>query len=760
MVPDERLYPALRRNGLQPGTVMDLARVRRVAEETDGWTAVTGEVLAMGGRVRVSARAWDVVTNRELVRATEETLLGEDVRRAYGRIGGRLLGAAGLDSSGLDLEAATTRSLDAYRAYLRGVAHLHRSEARRAREALLEAVRLDTAFAQAYLRLAEASFAVSPTDALTLTSPGIRYLERAAALAERLPPRQRDLVRAISDLVHGRFTAARTTLARLVASDSSDVDAVQWLGNLEAVDWLLVPAPGGGERPRGSVNASLRLTKRALELDPARHQLFGDLVIGYAQGAGLGLGRVLGLRREPPSLGAIMMTLPERSFGYVLRDTFELVPEESLSTVASDTMAASRRRALTAAGAWARRWSQEAPGEADASLWLARIHDLEGALDSALASLVRAESLGVETGTVVPAILHLSLLCRLGRSSAARPIADSIWASGAFRPITQMTRTDAAVEVVRALLMAGEYSRADSIVAGFADMIAAMYPRDLAEAATGGLLAGGQAGQMVGSFATPALVDSVLAAVGRHPPDGRPARWLPGLVIAYARAVPADSVARMRSRLLEVSRDLAARGKGMFAWLLASQLDSAGRAAAEREPWYAAPRDSVTRLDRAVAQRFRPGSATVSGDSVALVWTVAGGDTAIWNRAITPPGQSEYTWSVGLGTWRVFVDVSARMDDHEQSGSLTQLLQQGMRGVVDTTAERGSTAGVRNMLASASAVRVDAPPGTIRILVRHPAFLEALRRLHPELAAFRFEPCPKEDATAGCGDHTVPITWQ
>jgi len=760
VVSDERLYPAMQRHGLQPGAVMDLARVRQVAEETNGWTAVTGEVLVMGGRVRVNARAWDVVTNRELVRATEETNPGEDVRRAYGRIGARLLGAAGLDSGGVDLEAATTRSLDAYRAYLRGVTHLRRSEVKRARDALLEAVRLDTAFAQAYLRLAEASFAINPTDVVDLRSPGIRYTERAAALADRLPLRQRDLVRAISDLVHGRFTASRTALSRLVASDSNDVDALDWMASLELIDPLLVPAPGGGERRRGSPNTGLLLTKRALELDPARHQLYAGLVETYAKGAGYGMGLALGLRREPPSLGA--MFLPgaiARTFFYVLRDTFELVPTESLSTIPADTLTASRRRASAAALAWARRWRQEAPGEADANLWLSRAYDLDGSLDSALAPLAAAESLGVETGTEVPAIRRLSLLCRLGRSAAARAIADSIWAAGDFRHITQTTRTDAAVEVIRAFLLSGDYARPDSVIAGYADLAATQLPRDLAEAVMLDRLGGGSQGMLVSSLATPLLVDSILAAVGRRPPEGRPARWLPVLVQSYARGLPAESLLRTRERILGVSRDLAARGQGILAWQLATQMDSTGRAAAGLEPWYAARRDSVRQMQRAAAQRFRPGSATISGDSAVFEWTVAGGDTATWNRATTPFFESEYKWVMTVGTWRVVEDVSAVMDEHERPGPLSLLLQHGLRGVMDTTATPDADARLRAMFMTASAVRTAAPPGTIRIVVRHSAFLEALRRQHPTSAGFLFEPCPKEDASAGCGQHAVTVAW-
>jgi hypothetical protein len=79
------------------------------------------------------------------------------------------------------------------------------------------------------------------------------------------------------------------------------------------------------------------------------------------------------------------------------------------------------------------------------------------------------------------------------------------------------------------------------------------------------------------------------------------------------------------------------------------------------------------------------------------------------------------------GTWRVLVDVSALMDDHEQRGSLSQLLQQGLRGVLDTAATRDPSARLMALIVTAS---------------------------------FRFEPCPKEDQAAGCGDRAVAVTWQ
>lgn len=754
IVSDERLYPALRRHGLQPGAVMELAKVRRVAEETKGWTAVTGEVLAIGGRVRVSARAYDVVTNRELVRATAETQPGEDVRHAYSRIGSRLLGAAGLDSTARDVEAATTQSLDAYRAYLRGVGHLRRSEVRRAREALLEAVRLDTAFAQAYLRLAEASFAISPADVLDLTSPAIRYLERAAALADRLPPRRRDLVRAIADMVHGRFGAARATLARLLASDSLDVDATEWMGSLETVDPLLVPAPGGGERPRGSLNAGLRLLKRTLELDPARHQLYSDLVVHHARVAGFGSPRIIGLRREPPSMGAMLMAPPDRSFAVILRDSFELVPAESLATVPADTQAASKRRAIAAAGQWARRWRQEAPGEADAHVWMARIYDFEGSLDSALASINRADSIGVETGIEATPVRRISLMRRLGQLPAARVIADSMYAAGTFTPFSPTTRADAAIEVLRILLLTGDYTRADRIVSGLADLFAMQAPRDFAEMASLGILSGGNENTAI-SLPRPALMESLLTVVRRQPPTGRAARWVPPLLAIMARGLGTDTAA-VRAPMLAAARDLAGRGQQVLPYFLVMALDSAGRTAAEGEPWFAARKSAMRDTALATARRFEPLGATVSGDSAVFEWSVAGGDSATWNRATSPMIRSEYTWLMSAAGYHVVIDYSGLMDDQEHRGTLAQLIAAASKAVIDTTA-KGQAEMVARMT-SGGAVRATVTPGKLRVVVRHPGFLAALRRIHPATAKFT-QACPKEDASTPVCEREVPVNY-
>jgi hypothetical protein len=83
--------------------------------------AVSGEVIATGGRLRVSARAWDVPTSRELVRAASEVPFTGDVRAAFDSVSLRLLRYAGIDSVSADDARSSTRNIDAYKAYLRGL---------------------------------------------------------------------------------------------------------------------------------------------------------------------------------------------------------------------------------------------------------------------------------------------------------------------------------------------------------------------------------------------------------------------------------------------------------------------------------------------------------------------------------------------------------------------------------------------------------------------------------------------------------------
>lgn len=553
VVPDDRLYPALRRQGLRPGEVADLARVRRVAAETGGWTAVTGEIVAQAGRLRVSTRAYDVVSQRLVARASGEVQLTADIRPAYDSIATVLLRTAGLDAASADVGSATTRSLEAYRAYLRALAHLNRSEHRHAREAFAEAVRIDSTFAQAYAKLAEVSLLAFSV--LEPGNPAYGYADRAAALAGRLPTRAARQVRALHSMVNGEFTPARRELEALVAEESNDVDALETLASLEFLDPLLLASPQHGERRRGSLNAAVRLAKHVLELDPARHGVYQGLVAVYLLAGGQAPGAVAGYRRdvarpvrssvrawcscdfeirgETPPTGEAG---PDRAFAPLLRDSLELVPLEALHGWPAESLAAARARARSAARTWVQRWLAAGPSEAEAHRAAARVNELDNDLEAALRELGVVDSLGAEGEAEAVPARRMILLGKLGRLTQATGIADSLWRARYFGGelfLEVPAMTEAYAWATNLFAAAGDFARARAALAAFSARLALRM--ELAEAyATAVAVLAGTGLEPVPVVVLPepiraAVRDALRTELARSPGDPLLGAWLRAL---------------------------------------------------------------------------------------------------------------------------------------------------------------------------------------------------------------------------------------
>ena len=553
VVTDERLYPALRREGLRPGAVMDLARVRRVAAETGGWTAVTGEIVALGGDLRVNARAYDVVTQRLIARASGEIASTADVRPAYDSIATALLRTAGLEAATADVGSATTRSFDAYRAYLTGLASRNRSEFQRARAAFAEAVRIDSTFAQAYAKLAEVSLLA--LSVLEPSNPAYGYSDRAAALAGRLPPRAARQVRALHSLVNGEFTSARRDFEALVAEDANDVDALEALASLEFLDPLLVRSPQGGERRRGSLNAAVRLAKRVLELDPSRHGAYQGLVTVYLLAAGQAPGVVAGYRRDVarPVRSSVQAWCscdfeirgeapptgdpgPDVAYAPVLTDSIELVPANELHAWPAESVHAVRARALSAARAWAQRWLAAGPAEAEAHRAAARVDELANDLEGALRELAIVDSLGPQAEAEAVAARRMILLGKLGRLGAATAIADSLWRAGYFGGelfLEVPAMTEAYAWATNLFAAAGDFGRARAALAAFSGRLALRMEPAEAEAAAVTALSGADR-EPAPTLILPAglrsaVGDALRAELARTPGDAMLAAWLRAL---------------------------------------------------------------------------------------------------------------------------------------------------------------------------------------------------------------------------------------
>ena len=206
--------------------VADLALALGVARRTGSRYALVGSVVAAGPQIRLSADIYDlegsVVVGQVLAEGpSDSTFVLVD------RLGMQTLaviqGKGPREIPAVDIASVTTTSLLALKAYLEGEGHYRRSDFTAAIEAWTRAVRTDTLFALAHLRLAEA-IAWSANYGSATRSAFLEALNRARLLAGRLPRRERTLVQirwAREDGTPGTLSAIREA-ARLYP-DAADM---------------------------------------------------------------------------------------------------------------------------------------------------------------------------------------------------------------------------------------------------------------------------------------------------------------------------------------------------------------------------------------------------------------------------------------------------------------------------------------------------------------------------------------------------------
>ncbi len=228
VVDQDRVHDLLNKAGDDTEPIgLDLAR--RLARESKVWTVVLGDYTRVGDSLHLVARRYDVQTGKRLdLVQVAGTITDDDVRPLFDELAARLLDLTGAPKTDrASLTSVTTGSLEAYRAYLRGIDALSHWRLAEASRALLEAVRIDSTFSLANYKLAIARGWISPVD--TIAAAAIR---RAARTSERLPARDRSLIEGYRTFVDGDYDRGMTIYGELLRKDSADVDA--WYGLADA----------------------------------------------------------------------------------------------------------------------------------------------------------------------------------------------------------------------------------------------------------------------------------------------------------------------------------------------------------------------------------------------------------------------------------------------------------------------------------------------------------------------------------------------
>jgi tetratricopeptide (TPR) repeat protein len=252
-----RVPTLLARHKLDPAASITVAQARELAREAGAWTVVLGEFDQAGDSLHVTARVYDVASGERVDLASVSDIPGSDVRPMFDQLTADLLDVSGApDNVTADLARATTSSLEAYRAYLRGVNHLNNWELGEAVTELERATAIDTTFGLAYYSLAMArGWIIGPDD-----QESNRAIAQAGRYSAHLPVAQRTLIRAYRAFLEGEFASARRYYQELLARGLHTTEA--WYGLGDA--WFHDEQAPWAER---WTNA-LRAFTRTVEIDP------------------------------------------------------------------------------------------------------------------------------------------------------------------------------------------------------------------------------------------------------------------------------------------------------------------------------------------------------------------------------------------------------------------------------------------------------------------------------------------------------------
>jgi serine/threonine-protein kinase len=198
-------------------------RAREVAARFGARLYVLGDVLEASGRLQITAGLYDLSRGGDAVARASVSGAADRIFELVDELAAQLLaGWSGEAGEHLgQLAAMTTHSLPALKSYLEGDRAYRLGDYGAALAAFQRAVEADSLFALAWYKIS------ATADWLVLTSLGRSAAERALRLADRLPERERLLLRANATSRRGELDQAENLYRGITGTYPDDVEA--WL---------------------------------------------------------------------------------------------------------------------------------------------------------------------------------------------------------------------------------------------------------------------------------------------------------------------------------------------------------------------------------------------------------------------------------------------------------------------------------------------------------------------------------------------------
>jgi tRNA A-37 threonylcarbamoyl transferase component Bud32/tetratricopeptide (TPR) repeat protein len=196
LVPANDVTAALQHMGATDSTRLTAAVAREVAQRANAKAVLTGDIHALGVGYVLTASLIDAGTGQPLVELRETAASDKDLIAAVNQLSKTLRQKIGESLRTIrasePLEQVTTASLPALQLYSDAVRAANRFDIGRAQDLLEQALKIDTAFAMAWRKLAVVYTYTGPN-----TARGVAASRNAFRFRDRLPPIERHLTEAI-----------------------------------------------------------------------------------------------------------------------------------------------------------------------------------------------------------------------------------------------------------------------------------------------------------------------------------------------------------------------------------------------------------------------------------------------------------------------------------------------------------------------------------------------------------------------------------
>jgi serine/threonine protein kinase/tetratricopeptide (TPR) repeat protein len=269
LIGDQRIQQILGMMGQPKDVRLTPAIAKEVCERAGGGAVIQGSVAALGTRYVVGLRAISCRTGSTLADQQVQAAREEDVLNALSQVAGKFRSRLGesmatVQKHNTPLEEATTRSLDALKAYSTGVKIWYSKGPSAAEPHFQRAIEIDPDFAMAHAFLGRVHS--------ELYEPGqaAESAARAYQLRDHVSDPERFFIMVPHDLdVTGNLEHAEQTAESWAENYPRDVRPRGYLS------WI--------DQQQGKFEKSVEDGKKAVALDPAFPPAFGNLAWAYLQ---------------------------------------------------------------------------------------------------------------------------------------------------------------------------------------------------------------------------------------------------------------------------------------------------------------------------------------------------------------------------------------------------------------------------------------------------------------------------------------------